>query len=85
MSKHDRVEPGKAVFPGKEGLTVKVDRMNFDKALRIFKKKIMNDGILKELKRHQAYEKPSEKRRREKAEARRRHLKALHLKKKFSN
>ena len=85
MSRHERVEPGKAPFPGKEGLTVRVDRNNIEKAIKIFKKKIMNDGILKELKKHQAYERPGEKRRRERAEARRRHQKALFLKKKFSN
>lgn len=79
MSNHDNVEPGKG------GLTVKVHQNNIEKAIKIFKKKIMNDGILKELKKHQAYEKPSEKRRRERGEARRRHLKALFLKKKFSN
>jgi len=74
---HDKSEPGKG------GLSVRVDGDNIEKALRIFKKKVMNDGILKELKKKQFYEKPSEKRRRRKAEARRRHLKAQSLLKKF--
>ncbi len=67
---------------GKGGLSVRVDNNNIEKAIRIFKKKIMNDGLLKEIKKRQFYEKPSEKRRREKAEARRRHLKAESLLKK---
>lgn len=70
--------------PGKGGLSVRAD-LNFEKALKIFKRKVMNDGILKELKKYTFYEKPSAKRRRIKAEARRRHLKELALKKKFSN
>ena len=69
---------------GKGGLSVRVDRDNIEKALRIFKKKVMNDGILKDLKKSQFYEKPSEKKRREKAEARRHHLKAEALKRKFA-
>jgi len=68
MSNHNKVEAGKG------GLTTVVHNNNFEKALKIFKKMIMNDGILKEIKRRQFYEKPGEKRRREKAEARRRFL-----------
>ena len=54
---HDKCEAGKG------GLSVRVDNDNFEKALRVFKKKVMNDGILKEVKKNQAYEKPSEKKR----------------------
>jgi len=79
MKKHEPVEAGKG------GLSVRVDNNNIEKAIKILKKKVMNDGILKDLKKHQFYEKPSEKRRREKAEARRRHQKALSLQKKFPN
>jgi small subunit ribosomal protein S21 len=65
--------------PGKGGLTVRVqdptDERSYDKALKIFKKKVMNDGLLKEVKDRQEYERPGDKRRREKAEARRRYLK----------
>jgi len=45
---------------------------NVDQALRFLKKKMQREGILRELKLRQAYEKPSEKRVREKAEAIRR-------------
>ena len=74
---HEKTEAGKG------GLSVRVDNNNFEKALKIFKKKVMNDGILKDLKKHQAYEKPSEKRRRNAAEAVRRHRKEQSLQRKF--
>ncbi len=49
---------------------------NVDQALRVLKKKMQREGILRELKARRAYEKPSEKRAREKAEAIRRARKA---------
>jgi small subunit ribosomal protein S21 len=45
---------------------------NVDQALRVLKKKMQREGIFREIKRRRAYEKPSEKRVREKAEAIRR-------------
>ena len=45
---------------------------NVDQALRVLKKKMQREGILRELKQRRAFEKPSEKRAREKAEAVRR-------------
>jgi len=45
---------------------------NVDQALRFLKKKMQREGLLREMKAHTAYEKPSEKRVREKAEAIRR-------------
>ena len=49
---------------------------NIDQALRALKKKMQREGIFREMKRRSAYEKPSEKRTRERAEAIRRHRKA---------
>lgn len=49
---------------------------NVDQALRVLKKKMQREGILRELKARRAFEKPSEKRVREKAEAVRRTRKA---------
>jgi len=46
-------------------------------ALRILKKKMQREGTFREMKRRRSYEKPSERRVREKAEAVRRHRKAL--------
>ena len=48
---------------------------NVDQALRVLKKKMQREGIFREMKARQAYEKPSEKRAREKAEAVRRSVK----------
>src|SRR5262249_31304639 len=45
---------------------------NVDQALRILKKKMQREGVIRELKLRRAYEKPSERRTREKAEAIRR-------------
>ena len=45
---------------------------NVDQALRFLKKKMQREGLLREMRAHTAYEKPSEKRIREKAEAIRR-------------
>ena len=46
-------------------------------ALRVLKKKMQREGIFREMKRRRSYEKPSERRVREKAEAIRRHRKTL--------
>jgi len=45
---------------------------NVDQALRFLKKKMQREGMFREMKAHTAYEKPSERRVREKAEAVRR-------------
>lgn len=45
---------------------------NVDQALRVLKKRMQREGIFREMKARRAYEKPSEKRVREKAEAVRR-------------
>lgn len=45
---------------------------NVDQALRALKKKLQREGVFREMKARRAYEKPSEKRAREKAEAIRR-------------
>ena len=49
---------------------------NVDQALRVLKKKMQREGIIREMKQRRAYEKPSEKRAREAAEAIRRARKA---------
>lgn len=48
---------------------------NVDQALRVLKKKLQREGVFREMKARRAYEKPSEKRAREKAEAVRRYRK----------
>jgi small subunit ribosomal protein S21 len=45
---------------------------NVDQALRVLKKKMQREGVFREMKQRRSYEKPSERRTREKAEAIRR-------------
>jgi len=45
---------------------------NVDQALRVLKKKLQREGIFREMKLRRSYEKPSERRARERAEAIRR-------------
>ena len=73
-------EPGKARFSrlkrtSKEVSTivqVVVRDNNVDQALKALKKKMQREGVFREMKLRRSYEKPSEKRAREKAEAIRR-------------
>ena len=48
---------------------------NIDQALRVLKKKLQREGVFREMKARRSYEKPSEKRAREKSEAVRRNRK----------
>jgi small subunit ribosomal protein S21 len=63
-----RFEPGNTGSP----VQVLVRDNNVDQALRALKKKMQREGIFREMKMRGHYEKPSEKRAREKAEAVRR-------------
>ena len=53
-------------------ITVKVFDNDLEKAMRVLKKKIQNDGLFKRLKLKKSYEKPSEFKRRKQREALRR-------------
>jgi small subunit ribosomal protein S21 len=53
-------------------IEVRVIDNEIEKAMRILKKKIQNDGLFKRLKLKKSYEKPSEFRRRKQREALRR-------------
>jgi small subunit ribosomal protein S21 len=53
-------------------IEVKVFDNDLEKAMRVLKKKIQNDGLFKRLKLKKSYEKPSEYRRRKQREAQRR-------------
>jgi small subunit ribosomal protein S21 len=64
----------------KRGLHVEVRGDDVNKALRIFKKKVQEDGILQEYKERQQYTKPSEKRRKAKQAGRKRWLKTVEKK-----
>ena len=55
-----------------KAIEVKVYDNDLEKAMRILKKKIQNDGLFKRLKLKKSYEKPSEYRRRKQRESLRR-------------
>ncbi len=50
---------------------------NVERAMRTLKKKLQKEGLLKELKQKQYFEKPSAKRKRKKAEGIKRYQRAL--------
>jgi small subunit ribosomal protein S21 len=58
-------------------LLVFVKDNDVGQALRVLKKKMQRDGIFRALRLHRSYEKPSERRIRERAEARRRYRKVM--------
>lgn len=60
-----------------DGLTVTVRNGDFNGALRRFKKKVQEAGIIQEIKRRKEYEKPSTKRAKAKAAGRARWLKKV--------
>jgi small subunit ribosomal protein S21 len=63
--------------PG-QALTVVVDERGVEAALRVFKKLVLKEGLLKDIKRHAQYEKPGDRKRRKTREAiRRRRRQAL--------
>ena len=59
------------------GRTVLVKDGNVDKALRKFKKKIQEDGLLNELRDREFYEKPTTERKRRKSAAKNRWKKQM--------
>ena len=58
-------------------MQVLVRENNVDQALRVLKKKMQREGIFREMKLRRNYEKPSERRARERAEAIRRTRKLM--------
>jgi small subunit ribosomal protein S21 len=65
------------IFWRKAPVQVLVRDNNVDQALRALKKKMQREGVFREMKLRRNYEKPSERRAREKAEAVRRYRKLL--------
>ena len=49
-------------------ITVEVRKGNLEQAMRVLKRKVQKEGIVKELRERQYYEKPSAKKRRKKKE-----------------
>lgn len=61
------------------GLKVEVKNNNVEKAMRILKKKMLKEGVIRLYKMKQSYEKPSEKRVRKQKEMRANFLKKRKL------
>ena len=61
-------------------VTVVVENGNVDRAMRTLKKKLQKEGLLKELKQRQYFEKPSAKKARKKAEGIKRYQRNLRKK-----
>jgi small subunit ribosomal protein S21 len=71
LSKHRKQEPML------KGLAVEVRNNDINFALRKFKKKVQEDGILQDIRKREFFEKPSETRKKAKAAGRARWLKKL--------
>lgn len=63
--------------PTQRGTTVTVKDGQVDKALRQFKNKIQDQGLLQELREREGYEKPTTERKRKAAQAKKRWEKKL--------
>ena len=57
-------------------MEVKVQDNQIENAIKLLKRQLIRDGIMKELKNRRSYEKPSVKKKRKQREARRRRQKA---------
>lgn len=62
---------------GPQGTKVEVYDNNIGQAMRRMKKILQSEGVFKEMRERQSFEKPSLTRKRKKAAARKRHLKEL--------
>lgn len=63
--------------PVVSGMYVEVRNNDVNRALRKLKKMMNNDGLLKDMRKHDFYEKPSLKKKKAKAAARKRWLKQV--------
>lgn len=57
---------------------------NLDKAMRVLKRKLIREGIFKELKSRRFYEKPSERKKRKEKEAQKKRRKEVDRMRRFS-
>lgn len=63
-NKHDNIK-----FEGKRGLTVEVRNNNVDGAIKLLNRKVKSEGLLREIRKREYYEKPSVVRRKKHVEA----------------
>jgi small subunit ribosomal protein S21 len=57
---------------------------NLEKAMRVLKRKLIREGVFKELKSRRFYEKPSERRKRKEKEAKKKRRKDLDRQRRFA-
>jgi len=62
-------------------LEIKVHGNDIERALKVLKRELQKEGLFREIKKRGSYEKPSEKERRKRREARDKRRKALRFKK----
>jgi small subunit ribosomal protein S21 len=65
-------------------MEIKVHNGDLNKAMKVMKRKLQQDGFFRELKKRRFYEKPSMRRKRKQAESRRRMLKRMRKMQNFS-
>ena len=65
------------VYPPKPGIVVEVRNGNIEKAMRILKNKLKDDGLFNELREREAFMGKGERRRRDRAAGKRREQKKL--------
>lgn len=64
-------------------MEIQVFEGNVEKAIKILKRKLQQEGLFREMKQRKFYEKPSVKRKRKEKEAQRRLRKKMRLMKRF--
>lgn len=62
-------------------MEIRVNGNDVERALKILKRELQKEGLFKEIKQRGYYEKPSEKEKRKRREARKKRMKALRFKK----
>jgi small subunit ribosomal protein S21 len=74
-----RIDAGSQIEPigGARPLKIDVVDNQIESALKALKKQMVKEGLFKDMKRREYYEKPSVKRKRKQAAARKKRLKAL--------
>ena len=76
-NKYNKRKPFKRDEERPQGMTVVVRDGNVEKAIRVLKKKMLNNGVFQELRERQYYESKGTKRRKDKAAAIRRYKRKM--------
>ncbi len=61
-------------------MEIKVNENNVEGALKVLKRKLEREGLFKEIKRREAFEKPSQKRKRKQIEAKKKRARSCRFK-----